>query len=48
MGEKRYPARRWVVERTLPWLSKSRAILVRCDKKVFNYIRLIHLACALL
>ena len=28
-GEKRYPARRWVVERTLAWLSKCRAILVR-------------------
>jgi putative transposase len=28
-GEKRYPARRWVVERTLGWLSKCRAILVR-------------------
>ena len=27
--EKRYPARRWVVERTLSWLSKCRAILVR-------------------
>ena len=27
-GEKRYPARRWVVERTLGWLSKCRAILV--------------------
>ena len=26
---KRFPARRWVVERTLAWLSKCRAILVR-------------------
>jgi len=31
-GEKRHPARRWVVERTLAWLSKCRAILVRYDK----------------
>ena len=31
-GEKRYTARRWVVERTLAWLSKCRAILVRYDK----------------
>lgn len=30
--EKRYPARRWVVERTLAWLSKCRAILIRYDK----------------
>jgi putative transposase len=33
VGEKRYPARRWVVERTLGWLSKCRAILVRYEKK---------------
>ena len=47
-GERRYPARRWVVERTLAWLSKCRAILVRYDKKAANYIGLIQLACALL
>lgn len=47
-GEKRYPARRWVVERTLAWLSKCRAILVRYDKKACNYLGLIKLACALL
>lgn len=46
-GVKRLPARRWVVERTLAWMSKCRAILVRCDKKVSNYIGLIQLACAL-
>jgi len=45
---KRYPARRWVVERTLAWLSKCRAILVRWDKKAANYLGLIRLACALL
>jgi len=45
---KRYPARRWVVERTLAWLSKCRAILVRYDKKASNYLGLIKLACALL
>ena len=28
-GEKACPARRWVVERTLAWLSKCRALLVR-------------------
>ncbi len=47
-GVKRYPARRWVVERTLAWLSKCRAILVRYDKKASNYMGLIQLACALL
>jgi putative transposase len=47
-GEKRYPARRWVVERTLAWLSKCRAILIRYDKKGCNYLGLLKLACALL
>jgi putative transposase len=46
--EKRYPARRWVVERTLGWLSKCRAILVRYEKKASNYLGLIKLACILL
>jgi putative transposase len=32
-GQRRYPARRrWVVERTLGWLSKCRAILVPYEK----------------
>ena len=47
-GQKTHPARRWVVERTLAWLSKCRAILVRYDKKPQNYKGLIQLACALL
>jgi putative transposase len=47
-GEKRYPARRWVVERTLGWLSKCRALLVRYDKKSRNYLALLKLACSLL
>ena len=47
-GDKRYPARRWVVERTLAWLSKCRAVLVRYDKKVANYLGVLQLACALL
>ena len=47
-GEKRYPARRWVVERTLGRLSRCRAILVRYEKKGVNYLGLIKLACILL
>ena len=42
-----YKPRRWVVERTLAWLSKCRGILVRYDKKDTNYLGLIQLACAL-
>jgi transposase len=37
-----------VVERTLGWLSKCRAILVRYDKKAANYLEHLQLACALL
>lgn len=47
-AQKRYPARRWVVERTLGWLSKCRAILVRYDKKASNYMGLLQVACTLL
>ena len=47
-GKKSHPARRWVVERTLAWLQKCRAILIRYDKKPTNYRGLIQLACALL
>lgn len=40
--------RRWVVERTLAWLSKCRANLVRFAKKSSNYLGIIQLACLLL
>jgi putative transposase len=49
-GKERTPGskpRRWVVERTLAWLCKCRAILVRYDKNDENYLGLIQLACAL-
>jgi putative transposase len=47
-GEKSYPARRWVVERTLAWLSRCRGLLVRYEKKARNYLGLLQLACALI
>lgn len=47
-GQKSYPARRWVVERTLAWLSRCRGILIRWDKKAECYLAHIKLACALL
>jgi len=47
-GTKKHKPRRWVVERTLGWLCKCRAILVRYDKNAFNYLGLIQFACALL
>lgn len=47
-GAKTQPARRWVVERTIAWLQKCRAILIRYDKKDVNYEGLVQLACSLL
>jgi putative transposase len=49
-AQQRDPAhqpRRWVVERTLAWLSKCRGILVRYDKHDVNYLGLVQLACSL-
>ena len=40
--------RRWVVERTLAWLSKCRGILIRYEKKAENYLGMLQLACGLL
>jgi len=56
IGEDRRPRRqagrrkprRWVVERTLAWLSKCRALLIRYDKHDVNYLGLLQFACALL
>jgi putative transposase len=48
LGQKTYPARRWVVERTLAWLSKCRGLLVRYEKKAINFLGLLQLACALI
>jgi len=46
--EKTYPARRWVVERTLSWLSKCRGLLVRYEKQAENFLAMLQLACGLL
>jgi putative transposase len=47
-GEQKYPARRWVVERTHSWMNRFRRLLVRWEKKVENYKAMLHLACALI
>lgn len=41
-----FKARRWVVERTHSWMNRFRRVLIRWDKKVRNYLGLLHLACA--
>ena len=47
-GQRTHPARRWVVERTLAWLSRCRGILIRWEKKADLYLANLKLACALL
>jgi putative transposase len=41
-----YRARRWVVERTHAWMNRFRRLLIRWEKKVENYLALVHVACA--
>jgi putative transposase len=43
----RYPARRWVIERTLSWTNDFRALRTRWAKKADNWLALIHFALAL-
>lgn len=45
-GETRFPARRWVVERTLAWLAKRRSLRTRWGKNMHNWLALIQFACA--
>lgn len=45
-GEVSYPARRWVIERTLGWLAKRRSIKIRWCKKPENWMAFLKLACA--
>jgi putative transposase len=41
-----YRARRWVVERTHSWMNRFRALLIRWEKQLANYLALLHFACA--
>lgn len=41
-----YRARRWVVERTHSWMNRFRRLLIRWEKKVENYLTMLHFACA--
>lgn len=45
-GEKSFPARRWVVERTFSWLAKRRSVATRWCKKPHNWLAFVHMACA--
>ena len=41
-------ARRWVVERTHSWMNRFRRILTRWEKKLVNYLGLLHFVCSLI
>jgi putative transposase len=41
-----HPARRWMVERTISWLTKRRSLRTRWSKKAENWLALVQLACA--
>ncbi len=43
-----FRARRWVVERIHSWLNRFRRILIGWEKKIENYLAILHLACALI
>ena len=43
-----YRSRRWVVERTHSWMNRFRRLLVRWEKKVENYLAMLHFTCALI
>ena len=43
-NRKRKP-RRWAVERTASGLNRFRRLLIRWEKKVANYLALLHFAC---
>lgn len=45
-GETQFPAKRWVVERTLGWLAKRRSIRTRWCKKSQNWLSFVYFACA--
>jgi putative transposase len=46
--EHRYPARRWVIERTNSWHNRFRKLRIRYEKKAANYLGLVHFACFLI
>lgn len=47
-GQHKHPARRYVIERTICWLSKCRGLLVRYERKSENHLAQLQFACALL
>jgi putative transposase len=46
--EQRFPARRWVLERTNSWHNRFRKLRIRYEKKPANYLGLVQFACVLI
>jgi transposase len=46
--KKKYPTRRWVVERTNSWHNRFRKLFTRYEKKDENYLGLVQLASSLI
>jgi putative transposase len=46
--DKRFPARRWVLERTNSWHNRFRKLRIRYEKKSANYRALSQFACSLI
>jgi putative transposase len=40
-----FRARRWIVERTHSWLNRFRRLLIRWEKKIENYLAILHFTC---
>ncbi len=47
-GEKKHPARRWVIERTNSWHNRCRKLKIRYEKYAENYVGLVEFACCLI
>jgi transposase len=43
-----YMNKRWVVERTNSWHNRFRKLFTRYEKKVENYLGLVHLSCSII
>ena len=48
LSHKKYPARRWVVERTNSWHNRFRKLFTRYEKKVENYLGLVQFSCSII
>ena len=46
--EQRFPARRWILERTNSWHNRFRKLRIRYEKKSANYLALVQFACLLI